>query len=45
MTPCARIARWPASTWQLVSADLKEGAKPPAQAHPIEILARAYGLA
>ncbi len=30
---------------QLVSADLKEGAKPPAQAHPIEILARAYGLA
>jgi glycerol-3-phosphate dehydrogenase subunit C len=30
---------------QLVSADLKEGAKAPAQAHPIEILARAYGLA
>jgi len=30
---------------QLVSADLKEGASPPTQAHPIEILARAYGLA
>jgi len=30
---------------ELVSADLKEGASPPTQAHPIEILARAYGLA
>ena len=29
---------------QLVSADLAEGAKPPRQAHPIEILAEAYGL-
>jgi len=29
---------------QLVSADLAEGAHAPAQAHPIEILARAYGL-
>ena len=29
----------------LVSADLKDGASPPIQAHPIEILARAYGLA
>jgi glycerol-3-phosphate dehydrogenase subunit C len=30
---------------ELVSADLKEGASPPRQAHPIEVLARAYGLA
>jgi glycerol-3-phosphate dehydrogenase subunit C len=30
---------------QLVSADLAEGAAAPAQAHPIEILAKAYGLA
>ncbi|HVN02172.1 MAG TPA: heterodisulfide reductase-related iron-sulfur binding cluster [Caulobacteraceae bacterium] len=30
---------------ELVSADLKEGAGPPREAHPIEILARAYGLA
>jgi glycerol-3-phosphate dehydrogenase subunit C len=30
---------------ELVSADLKAGASPPRQAHPIEILARAYGLA
>jgi glycerol-3-phosphate dehydrogenase subunit C len=29
---------------QLVSADLADGAKPPRQAHPIEILAQAYGL-
>jgi glycerol-3-phosphate dehydrogenase subunit C len=29
---------------QLVSADLKDGQSAPAQAHPIEILARAYGL-
>jgi glycerol-3-phosphate dehydrogenase subunit C len=29
---------------QLVSADLAEGAAAPAQAHPIEILAKAYGL-
>jgi len=29
---------------QLVSADLAEGADGPAQAHPIEVLARAYGL-
>jgi glycerol-3-phosphate dehydrogenase subunit C len=30
---------------QLVSADLAEGAAAPAKAHPIEILAKAYGLA
>jgi glycerol-3-phosphate dehydrogenase subunit C len=30
---------------ELVSADLKDGASPPRQAHPIEVLARAYGLA
>ncbi|HEY2708959.1 MAG TPA: heterodisulfide reductase-related iron-sulfur binding cluster [Caulobacteraceae bacterium] len=30
---------------ELVSADLKDGAAPPRQAHPIEILARAYGIA
>ena len=30
---------------QLVSADLADGAAPPRQAHPIEILAQAYGLA
>jgi glycerol-3-phosphate dehydrogenase subunit C len=30
---------------QLVAADLKEGQTRPAEAHPIEILARAYGLA
>lgn len=29
---------------QLVSAELGEGASPPAQAHPIEIMAQAYGL-
>jgi glycerol-3-phosphate dehydrogenase subunit C len=29
---------------QLVAADLKDGAAPPRQAHPIEILAQAYGL-
>jgi hypothetical protein len=29
----------------MVSADLAEGAAPPRQAHPIEILAQAYGLA
>ena len=29
---------------QLVSASLTEGASPPRQAHPIEILAEAYGL-
>ena len=29
---------------QLVSADLAQDAKPPRQAHPIEILAEAYGL-
>ncbi|HEY5106490.1 MAG TPA: heterodisulfide reductase-related iron-sulfur binding cluster [Caulobacteraceae bacterium] len=29
---------------QLVSADLADGAAPPRQAHPIEVLARAYGL-
>jgi len=30
---------------ELVGAELKDGAKPPAEAHPIEIFARAYGLA
>jgi glycerol-3-phosphate dehydrogenase subunit C len=30
---------------QLVEAELKDGATPPRQAHPIEILAQAYGLA
>jgi glycerol-3-phosphate dehydrogenase subunit C len=30
---------------QMISAELKEGAPAPLQAHPIEILARAYGLA
>src|SRR5580658_5133095 len=30
---------------ELVSAELKAGAAPPAQAHPIEVLAQAYGLA
>ncbi|MFI4933446.1 MAG: (Fe-S)-binding protein [Caulobacterales bacterium] len=30
---------------QLVSMTAAEGAAPPAQAHPIEVLARAYGLA
>jgi glycerol-3-phosphate dehydrogenase subunit C len=30
---------------ELVTVDLKDGAHPPAQAHPIEILAAAYGLA
>ena len=30
---------------EMVTADLKDGAAPPRQAHPIEILARAYGLA
>ena len=30
---------------QLVGADLKDGAKPPREAHPIEVFARAYGLA
>jgi glycerol-3-phosphate dehydrogenase subunit C len=30
---------------ELVSAELKDGAKAPTEAHPIEILARAYGLA
>ena len=30
---------------QLLTADLKEGQAPPREAHPIEILARAYGLA
>ncbi len=30
---------------QLLAADLKEGESPPRQSHPIEILARAYGLA
>jgi glycerol-3-phosphate dehydrogenase subunit C len=29
---------------QLVAAELKDGAAPPRQAHPIEILAAAYGL-
>ncbi|HEY3797850.1 MAG TPA: heterodisulfide reductase-related iron-sulfur binding cluster [Caulobacteraceae bacterium] len=29
---------------ELVSADLAEGAAPPREAHPIEVLARAYGL-
>jgi glycerol-3-phosphate dehydrogenase subunit C len=29
---------------QIVAADLKQGQSPPLQAHPIEILARAYGL-
>jgi glycerol-3-phosphate dehydrogenase subunit C len=29
---------------QLVSAEAKDGAKAPAQAHPIEIFARAYGV-
>ena len=29
---------------QMVIADLAQGAKPPRQAHPIEILAEAYGL-
>ncbi len=29
---------------QLVEAELKDGAAPPRQAHPIEILAQAYGL-
>ena len=29
---------------QLVSADLAAGAAAPKQAHPIEVLARAYGL-
>ena len=29
---------------ELVSADLAEGAAPPHEAHPIEVLARAYGL-
>ena len=30
---------------QLVGAELGDGARRPRQAHPIEILARAYGLA
>ena len=30
---------------QLVSSELKDGAAPPRQAHPIEILAAAYGIA
>jgi len=29
---------------QLVSLDLKDGAQPPRQTHPIELLAQAYGL-
>jgi len=30
---------------ELVSADLKDGRAPPRESHPIEVLARAYGLA